>query len=135
VILHRRERYFPVVLPVGDHGTRFAPNYSPQRDRASNRRLDPPTAARSYTFGPYLPLYPPPRCNLFARIVKNRIEKIVEVPNVIAEHVAPRLGVPYLVADLLRLLDIISSVVGMREISCPEEAIAFACCYIRRPAQ
>ena len=38
-------RDFPVALRAGGHGTCVAPHYSPQRDGASDRRLDPPAAA------------------------------------------------------------------------------------------
>ena len=52
--------------------------------------------------------------------------KVVDAPNVVAEHVTPALRVAQLVPELLQFLDIVSGVVRMRKIGRPEEAIAAA---------
>jgi hypothetical protein len=52
--------------------------------------------------------------------------EIIDAPDVIAEYVAPSLRVAHLVPKLLQLLDVISGVIWMWEVGCPEEAIAAA---------
>ena len=64
------------------------------------------------------------------RLADRRCEKsnrkIVNAPHVVTQHVATPLRVADLVAELLDFLDVISGVVGMREVGGPEEAIAAA---------
>jgi len=45
------------VLVAMEHASRR--NYPPERDFPPDLSLDPPTAARGNTVGPYLPVYPP----------------------------------------------------------------------------
>jgi len=57
--LRRSDRHFSDALRARGYGTCFTSNSSPQRDCASDRGLDPSTAARGRSVRPHLRFYHP----------------------------------------------------------------------------